>query len=304
MNVVVFGASGLAGRHVARELHRVGHQVYQHTSKTDLRIDGAVGLAMAHPKPDAVVNCAAYANADAAEDDPVTAHAVNELGAWSVARWARKHGARLVHLSTNFVYPDSPGPLASTVGSAMETSAWELEEVREQMRLADGVYARSKLRGDVHVLRESPEHIVLRTQSIYGDRGGNYVSKVAGMLMRGERSTLDPVRVVSPTHAQDLAVVVRRILDLPLARKEPPVLAGVVHFQLDGTTTWAQWGRRLAGLLGADPGLVEDFVPPYKAPRPRVGLYCAKLRDAGIPVDAWESGLERYAAQVLEDTPL
>lgn len=286
MKVIVLGVAGLTGRHVERELRRAGHEVegWQRVF-VDVRASARLTAEVVRARPQAIVNCAAMADMDAAEGDPELAFDTNERGAANVARAAFVAGAKLVHLSTNFVYRDycrEPG----------YEDSWSTSESQPDIPPC-GAYARSKWAGDDEVLRRHPANVVLRTQSIYGVGGGNYVSKVAEKIQRGEACRLDPTRKVAPTSATALARAVVALLSAQCS-----TVRGVVHFQCDNsTTTWHRWGTYLRELLGCF-SEVHSYDPPYRAPRPYVMLACEKLRAVDVPIPTWESALAEYALEV------
>lgn len=286
MKVLVYGGTGLAGSHVVDLLRLRGHEV--HAPRSTVAPIGHAEDRICAYRPDAVVNCAGFVNADQAERQPQDAFAVNDAGAGLVARGAYMVGARLIHVSTNFVYEDSVNedPAAAYEANEMDLP-WECK-----VRPPRGVYARSKHAGDLRVLKQHPDNVVLRTASIYGRGGRNYVSGVAAMVLRGEEPGLDPTRAVVPTSAASLARAVAALLG-PLSH-----LSGVLHYQCAGPrTTWAAWGHALAALLGRPDAPIRDYNPPYVAPRPRVLLDTRRLRSEAykFQVETWRDALAEYA---------
>lgn len=289
MNVVVLGATGLAGTHVAGYLTATGeHTVRAFGSKEcDVRDADSVNNAVCDPahEVDVIVNCAAYANADKAESEHTKAFLVNEDGAANVARAARRRGVRLVHLSTNFAYP---GPGDPSMRDEVVEDAPDDPPSHPATFEPQGVYARSKYGGDARVLHEHRRNVVLRTTSLYGvsGSGGNYVSSLVTRVAKGQPLTLDPTRMVQPTSGFALAKAVAAIL-----ASDQQEVSGVVHFACGGQTTWAAFGRALCVALGRSEHPVVDFEPPYKAPRPRVLLGCRVLEALGYEVPTWQEAL-------------
>jgi len=281
VRVLVFGAFGLLGRHVVRELRAREHDVEPLNRGNGDVTSSAAGDAILAHRPDAVVNCAAWANSDTAEDHPRQAFEVNELGAGQVAQAAFVVGARLVHVSTNFVYREEQDAVNQLTVALPERSPLPPQ----------GAYARSKWAGDELVLARDPENVVLRTQSLYGVGGGNYVSRVVDMIRAGKSPTLDPERSVAPTSAAALADFVVHLLAHMVSGGR---YAGVVHYQCRGQTTWYDWGCRLSEQLGVPP-VVVAYRPPYCAPRPRVTLAC----DLAYPVPTWQEAQDAYVAELL-----
>jgi dTDP-4-dehydrorhamnose reductase len=227
-------------------------------------------------RPDVVVHAAALTAVDACELDPDRAFAANALGTRNVAEAARRVGAHLVYVSTDYVFD----------GTATRPYV-EWDEPRPL-----SVYGRSKLGGE----RECPpEATVVRTSWVSGFSGTNMV-KTALRLAEGD----GPLRFVddqhgSPTFTADLAAAI-----VTLAMDRRP---GTFHVTNGGETTWYGFVRAVLAAAGHDPGRVRpcataDLVPPRPAPRPANSvLDNAALRLAGMPLlPDWQDGLERLVA--------
>jgi dTDP-4-dehydrorhamnose reductase len=281
MRVLIAGAAGHLGAAMVQEFSRDHEVIGLVRADLDITKDSAVRRAMAEIRPDAVVNCAAYNDVDAAEDDPVTAFEVNAFGVQALARAAGETGAVFVHFSTDFVFDgradrpyteeDTPGPLS--------------------------VYGASKLVGE-WLAREAPRQYVLRVESLFGGPtagAGAKLGSLGAMLKRIADGQDVPVfvdRVVSPTYAPDAARAVAGIVgsDLP---------AGVYHCVNTGSCRWDEVALELARLLGREARLKPLTLETValKARRPR---YCAlsnaRLASAGISMPHWRDALQSYVA--------
>lgn len=222
-------------------------------------------------RPDVVIHAAAYTAVDACETDPDLAFATNAIGTRNVCEGARRTGAHVVYISSDYVFDgeagrpyvewDTPNPIS--------------------------VYGRSKLAGEVEV---DPGHTVIRTSWVCGANGPNFVATMV-RLAGGD----GPVRVVddqwgSPTFTYDLAVAVKR-----LATDRRP---GVWHVTNGGETTWARLAREVFEAAGADPTRVkpittEELDPKRPAERPkRSTLDNMAMRIAGLPaLPPWQESL-------------
>jgi len=227
-------------------------------------------------RPDVIVYAAAYTAVDDCESDPDRAFRVNALGTRNLAEAARRFGAHLVYLSTDYVFDGT---------SHRPYVEWDPTNPRS-------VYGRSKLAGE----RECPDGAtIVRTSWVCGAHGANMV-KTALRLASGE----GPLRFVddqhgSPTFSADLASAI-----VTLATDRVP---GLFHVTNDGATTWCGLVRAVVGLAGYDPGRVEaistaELHPPRPAPRPANSvLDNAALRLAGYPsMPDWHDGLARLVA--------
>ena len=280
MRVVVVGARGQLAAAVVREC-AASHDVVALTrADLDVTDDPAVGAAMARIHPDVIVNGAAMTDVDAAEDRPVEALSVNAFAVRSLARAADRHGALLVHYSTDFVFD----------GAA---SRPYVEEDPPNPRSA---YAASKLVGEWFAL-DAPRAYVLRVESLFGRAPGASPAKgsAAGILdtlVAGGSPRVFEDRTISPTFVLDAARATRQLI-------ESHAPAGIYHCVNSGWCTWLEFARELARQLRIEARLTPIRLSDVtlRAERP---LYCAlsneKLRSVGIEMPAWQDALARYLA--------
>jgi len=274
MRLLIVGAAGQLGSTFAAT---AGHAVIPLTrADVDVTDDAAVMAAVERIRPDVLVNCTAFNNVDGAEDDAWTALAVNAIAVRSMAAAAATVGATFVHYSTDFVFDG-------------EASSPYTEEDRAR---PVSVYGCSKLLGEWFA-RDVPRWYVLRVESLFGGRHArSSVDKIAAALREGRATPVFTDRVVTPSFVDDV-----RDATLELLARDAP--SGVFHCVNGGQGTWADVGRHIAGLLGADPGLlvltsVNDV--RLRAKRP---VYCAldnrKLTEAvGRPLPTWQDAVSRY----------
>jgi dTDP-4-dehydrorhamnose reductase len=227
-----------------------------------------------------VFNAAAWTDVDGAETNEDAAYAANATAPAHLAVAAEAAGARLVHVSTDYVFAgDATTPYAVDAPTGPRSA-----------------YGRTKLAGERAVLAASPQSSVVRTAWVYGATGGNFVKTMA----RLERSQ-ETLRVVddqrgSPTWSLDLA---RGLVALAGAQPRP----GVYHATNAGETTWYGLARAVFEELGADPERVRpcasaDF--PRPAPRPAYSVLSdAAWRGAGLPpLPPWRVALTGAFATV------
>ncbi len=276
MRVLVTGARGLLGAAILREFHDATLYAYGH-QELDVADEDAVTAAVASAKPDAVINCAAYNDVDAAERNASTALRVNAFGVLALARAARRAGAALVHYSTDFVFDG-------------ETDRPYTEEDTPRPR---GVYAASKLLGDWFAA-DAGRAYVLRVESLFGEPGADSRRGSLGTIVDRIRAGAEvPVfidRTVSPTYTLDIARSTRAVLERQLA-------PGVYHCVNTGAVSWAVVAEEAARLIGQPlrmkPLTLESA--NLAAPRPR---YCAlspgRLAAAGVVMPPWQDALTRY----------
>ena len=273
--VLVTGAGGQLGQVMTTRL-APGHEVVT-LSRTELDVTDseAVMNAVTTICPDAVVNCAAYTNVDAAEREPLPALAVNAWAVQALARAANSINAVLVHFSTDFVFD----------GNA------DRPYTEDDMPNPRSSYASSKLLGEWFAA-EVPAHYILRVESLFG--GPTAKSSVDKMLQTirsgGEvRAFVD--RTVSPSFVDDVVVATSALLD----RRSPP---GIYHCVNSGWTTWSGIARELAVIAGKpDAAIVDVSVSDagLTVSRPQfAALSNAKLASCGVTMPPWQDALRRY----------
>jgi dTDP-4-dehydrorhamnose reductase len=199
---------------------------------------------------DVVINCAAYTNVDGAESDEAAAHAINVVGPQHIARACARAGARLIHVSTDFVFTGDG-----------EQRPYEPSDETEPR----GVYARTKRAGELAVLAAQPDAVVVRTAWVYtGGTGSDFVA-----IMRRLAAGDGPVEVVddqvgSPTYVADLA-------DALLQVAEDGVPGPILHAANEGAVSRFEQARAVFEECGADAARVlpvSSAKNPRPAPRP------------------------------------
>ena len=227
---------------------------------------------------DVVINCAAYTNVDAAESDEARAYAVNAAGPEHIARACARVGARLIHVSTDYVFTGDPG----------EGGPRPYEPSDETGPL--GVYGRSKLAGELAVLAALPQAIVVRTAWVYtGGTGKDFVA-----VMRRLAAGDGPVNVVddqtgSPTYVTDLAVALLQVAD-------DPVPGPILHAANEGEVSRFGQARAVFEECGADPERVRPVTTaqfPRPAPRPSYSALGGRQSAAAglTPLRPWRAAL-------------
>jgi dTDP-4-dehydrorhamnose reductase len=268
VNALVLGAQGQLGSELVRLLGPDAAVTHDEVSITD---GAAVETLIARRKPDVVFNCAAYNAVDRAESEREAAFAVNAEGPRNVAFACRRHGAAMVHFSTNFVFD---GALAEPY---LET------DVPSPL----SVYGSSKLAGERAVQEAGAHVLIVRTAAVFGGRlGHSFPERILERARRGE-----PVRVVSdqsvnPTFAKDLAAA-----SLELAQQG---FAGIVHAVSDGCSGWDDFARTVLTESGFDVAVesVSTAAYPTAARRPQNGCL-ASIRYRRLR--PWEQAVAEWA---------
>jgi dTDP-4-dehydrorhamnose reductase len=269
--VLITGANGMLGRDIQEIL---GARPFTALGRAALDVRDLDAVREAVGGHDVIVNCAAYTKVDDAEEHEADAFAINAEGAHNLALAARDTGARLIHMSTDYVFD----------GSA--TTPYHESAPRHPL----GAYARTKAAGEELVLEAYPAGtIILRSAWLYGQHGPNFVSTM--LRLAGERDTLAVVddQRGQPTWTRDLAQKVVEIIDADIT-------SGIFHGTSSGETTWFDFARAIFAGAGLDPERVQptdsaSFVRP--APRPAYSVlgHDAWALSGLSPLRHWEDAL-------------
>jgi dTDP-4-dehydrorhamnose reductase len=282
MKVVITGTGGRLGAALARHL-RERHRVVAYDRKAmDLRepaqiVDHLEGLEF-----DVLINCAAVTSLEQCEREPDEAIRVNEAAPELMAQLCRERGARMVHLSTNYVYEGGP-PGLRTEESPVEPLS---------------VYARTKLQGELRVLKQAEQNIVARTAWIFGPDRESFVDQIIHRAQTHDYCTaISDVRS-SASYSVDLGLQIERLLQNPSA-------AGIYNLSNAGDCSWLElgqaaldgaaslgWNLRCRTLAGQSVANMENFLAKRPA---RTAMDLAKLTAAtGLPPRPWQEALHDY----------
>lgn len=272
--VLVTGAGGMLGSMVMNILSEQFTVVGMRHSEMDIADPVMVKKVIGEERPNAVINCAAYAKVDDCETHHRLAFSVNADGPRNLADACLDHGAKLVHVSTDYIFDgdkhepyvesDKPNPL--------------------------NIYGRSKLEGEGNVRRGLESHLIVRTSWLYGENGANFVQTI--LRLAAER---DELRVVNdqrgcPTYTKDLALAIKALLEHRAT--------GTYHVANSGACTWYEFACEILRLKGVVktviPITTEEFPRPAKRPACSVlatGKFAALT---GSAPRAWQEALRQF----------
>ena len=233
-----------------------------------------------------IINCAAYTAVDKAEDDREKCRLLNTEGAQNVSKTANKIGARLIHISTDYVF------------NGNVNKPYTEEDTTDPI----GVYGQSKRDGEVKILEENAKTYIIRTAWLYGKYGNNFVQTMLRLMKEK-----DEVKVVndqrgSPTWTRDLSETIITLLNLVNEGKIIPY--GIYHFTDEGEITWFDFAReihlqaRALGILAKDcevtPCTSADY--PAKVKRPGYSvLDKTKIKTTlNINIPSWDLSLRKF----------
>jgi dTDP-4-dehydrorhamnose reductase len=277
--VLITGAGGQLASDLEEQLRDRAVVLAVPRSVVDVTDDRATRAAFAEVRPTLVLNCAAFHNVEVCEREADRAFAVNARAVKRLAARCAEAGAKLVHVSTNYVFD----------GTAAEPYD---EAATPRPR---SVYAISKLAGEHAALAYAPGALVVRTAGLYGlhgsaSKGGNFVTR---MLARArEQGALAVVadQRLTPTFTADLAAGILAAVDAGAT--------GTLHLTNAGVTSWHGFTEAILELVGVDTPVagIQTVIPAGGADRPLNGvLRSSVLERAGLePLRPWRAALADY----------
>lgn len=275
MRILITGADGQLGLELQQALK--GETLIPCVWPTFDLLKPDVEAQLLAEKPDVIVHAAAYTNVDKAEQEPDVAMAVNADGTERVAKAADKLGARLIYISTDYVFDGTKGRPYTESDATNPLSA----------------YGRSKQSGEERALASCSNTLVVRTAWLYSAHGSNFVKTIL-RLARGEQ----PLRVVadqhgSPTLASDLAHVLAQLIHRPVT--------GIMHATGTGEATWQEFAAEIVRLAGSTlpvhPISTQEANRSAKRPAYSV-LSNDALARTGLALPHWKDALAKFIGSV------
>lgn len=279
--VLLIGATGLLGSDVLLELQSRGWTV-DAPSRTvlDLEDPRSIDAYFLAARPAWVINCAAYTAVDAAESDESRANVLNSVAPFSLARFCKWIKARLLHISTDFVFDgNSNAPYKET------------DEARPL-----GLYGKSKFHGERLAFDENKEMIVARTAWLFGSNGKCFPRTILKAALEGRKLRVVTDQIGNPSYTRDVA---KAICNLVASDAVP----GIYHVANRGQASWFELAcetiRRANIESKVEPISTEDWPTPALRPKYSV-LDTSKYDSLGFgPLPDWQTGIARFVDDVL-----
>lgn len=274
MRITIFGATGLLGKHLV-EKWNADEVVGLGSKDADIRDPQQAWNAVYRTRPDWIVLAAAYTDVDGCESNRELAFDVNCHGAMNVARAAKKHGARMLFLSSDYVF-DGTG-----------NTPYDVDHQRAPL----SVYGQSKAEAEIRLSEIMPDACIVRTSWLFGEGGRCFPDTV--LKLAASRSEIDVVddQRGSPTYAADLAHAIAQLCSRDAS--------GIVHATNRGDCSWFEFAREIVSRAGLTtiikPTTSDKFVRPAERPKYSV-LSSSSLEKYAITMPGWEDALKRYLA--------
>ncbi len=275
MRILVTGAAGMLGGDVVEALSARRHAVLGLArSELDITDSAAVEDVFAELRPEAVLNCAAWTDVDGAEAAEQAAMQVNDAAAALVSGTAAAHGAKVLHVSSDYVFD---GAKASPY-------------VESDLPAAISAYGRSKQAGETSVAIANPRHIIVRSSWLFGTRGPNFVETM--LRIAGEQPEVLVVadQVGTPTYTPHLAEALARLIEGDEF--------GIHHVPASGQCSWFEFAQEIFDQAAVEcrvmSGTTEMLGRP--APRPAYSVLGSERPDP-IRLPDWRQGLSEYLSE-------
>lgn len=274
MNILVTGANGQLGNSVRKiaDNYKQHHFLYTDMPEVDITDLHLLEDLVKKENIGAIINCAAFTAVDKAESCEELAARINVDGPKNLALAAKSVGAKLVHISTDYVFDGK--------------SCLPLKETDPTQPI--GVYGKTKRQGEIEVEKTGCDAIVIRTAWLYSEYGNNFVKT---MLRLGkERESLNVVydQVGTPTYATDLAYAIMVLLEKGFNG------FNTYHFSNEGVISWFDFTKAIFEIAGLKTKVnaIESFEYPTAAERPAYSvLNKRKIKEAGVSVPYWKDSL-------------
>jgi len=231
-------------------------------------------------KPAYVINCAAYTAVDKAEDEVDLCRLINKQGALNIASLCKEFGAKLIHVSTDFVFEGAVPELLKE------------EDVAEPIN----IYGLTKLEGEADIIENLNEHYIIRTSWLYSEYANNFVKTMLKLGADRDELSIIADQIGSPTYAIDLAGA---ILDVIASGKTE---YGVYHYSNEGSISWFDFAKGIFDISNTQVKVnpIPTSAYPTKAVRPKFSVMDkTKIKTTfGIEVPYWRDSLVRCIEQL------
>lgn len=272
---LVLGAKGMVGSALMEALSPRFDVIGLGHDELDITAERDTLWTVRDIRPRIVIHAAAYTDVDGCETDPDQAFRVNSQGTLYVARACRDIGARLVYMSTDYVFDGK--------GSRPYTEEDPVNPIN--------VYGRSKLEGERNVQRVLDEFTIVRSQWLFGERGKSFVTIILDLAGQGKPLSIVRDQIGSPTYVVDVGRAIFRLLE--------EGSRGIFHVANSSSCSWYDFALEIvkaAEISGIGVVPIDGPFPGRPAPRPRYSvLNCQKLtRETGLTMRPWKEALQEF----------
>lgn len=284
MRVLLTGAKGQLGQSLSKHIPQDWILLAADKVFLDIANESNVYDIITNFKPDVVINTAAFTSVDDAETNIDVSENVNTLGAKYVAQASWKYGAKLIHVSTDYVFD----------GNRREPYT-ENDTVRSL-----NVYGRTKRKGELEVLKHHAEAIIIRTSWVYSEYGKNFLKTIFNLVEKNKDIKVVSDQVGAPTYAPDIANLIIKIIN------EGTLEPGLYHYCGDTVMSWYDFANKIAqAITSSQSKVVPISTAEYKAiaKRPTYSvLNCDKIEKFGYKRSCFSQGFEQSVRALIDES--
>ncbi|SFS97330.1 dTDP-4-dehydrorhamnose reductase [Sphingobacterium wenxiniae] len=282
MKILITGANGQLGSELQEILREQSDKECYFLDRKQLPLDQTLIIQdiLAMYQPDIIIHAAAYTAVDKAESESDLADAVNHLASEEIAQYCRLHGAKLLAISTDYVFDGgSVNPLAENA---------PVNPIN--------IYGLTKLRGEQAIQKWLPEAIIIRTSWVYSTYGNNFVKTMIRLMSERDEISVINDQIGSPTYAKDLAQAIVAIVE------GENWVSGIYHYSNEGEISWYDFAEAIKEIKGLECKIhpIPTAQYPTPAKRPKYSLLDkSKIkRIFGVEVPYWRESLRKMLEQV------
>ena len=275
MKILLFGAGGLVGKELVALYARTANEVNRPTSaEVDITKFEQVQDFVNEHKPELIINCAALTDVDKCELEEDTAYKINALGPKHIALAAREQHAKVIHLSTDYVFDGEKGEPYNEFDATQPIN----------------IYGKSKLDGEEFIKEVTDDFMIIRTAWVFGKGRGNFVDYVVDGVLKQKEITAIKDMVSSPTYAEDLAVQIKKMAET----RE----TGIFHMANKGYGTRLEIVEEIMSLIGKPANVKVITQRQWEKPAKRPAF--SALNNYHLTVlgknemPEWKEALKRY----------
>lgn len=278
VKILVTGATGQLGSELAVLSSNYAQYEWIFADRTQITLDdlNILELQINQIQPDVIFNCGAYTAVDKAETEKEQAFTINHLAVELIAQYTRENNAKLIHISTDYVFEGS--------------SSVALNEEEETNPI--NVYGASKRAGEIACLKENPNSIIIRTSWVYSKFGNNFVKTMQRLMKEREVINVVNDQIGSPTYAADLAQVMIAILEFP------EWIPGIYNYSNEGEISWYEFALNIkeCGGYNCNVGAIPSASYPTPAKRPAFSLLDkSKIKKVyAVDIPNYKESLKKY----------
>lgn len=284
MKIVITGATGQLGSELYELLINDTEKECYFLDRKQLPLDQMLLIQdiLAMYQPDLIIHAGAYTAVDKAEEEFETANLVNHLACEEIAQYCRLHGAKLIAISTDYVFDGNAAvPLPEDAPTA-----------------PINVYGQTKLAGEQAIQKWYPEAVIIRTSWVYSAYGKNFVKTMCRLMAEREEVNVINDQIGSPTYAKDLAIAILKIADATVW------IPGIYHYSNEGQVSWYDFAVAIRDFRSFDCQVkpIPTIAYPTPAQRPKYSLLDkSKIKAVyEVVVPEWKESLAKMLTKEIE----